>query len=107
MCMQLGWGTVISAWAALHQCSAGVLQPAETPVSRLAGACSVLFKEVAVLGSGNFSRVYRVVGRVDGCEYAIKRSTRPLLCEDSRRQWVQVLPCRHSTASAAPCVLFC
>ena len=57
----------------------------------LALACSILFKEVAVLGSGNFSRVYRVVGRVDGCEYAIKRSTRPLLCEDSRRQWVQVL----------------
>ena len=72
--------------------------------SRWPVARSILFKEVAVLGSGNFSRVYRVVGRVDGCEYAIKRSTRPLQCDASRRQWVQVgpVPAQHLLGSASP-----
>ena len=55
-------------------------------------ARSVLFKEVAVLGSGNFSRVYRVVGRLDGCEYAIKRSTRALQGDAACRQWTQACP---------------
>ena len=63
--------------------------------------CSVLFKEVAVLGSGNFSRVYRVVGRLDGCEYAIKRSTRPLQSDAARRQWTQVRFCDACVCEAS------
>lgn len=52
-----------------------------------------LFREVGVIGHGGFSKVTRVQHRLDGAEYAIKRSIRPVTAESDLRQWCQV--CAH------------
>ena len=48
------------------------------------------FKEVRLLGEGNFSVVRAAKHRLDGVEYAIKRSTKDITDAASKKQWVQV-----------------
>jgi hypothetical protein len=42
----------------------------------LPGCCRQDFKEIGLLGQGNFSKVFRVRHRFDGREYAVKRTQR-------------------------------
>lgn len=51
--------------------------------------CREIFKELKYLGQGNFSKVFQVRNRVDGLEYAIKRSKHEVTDEGLRRQWLQ------------------
>lgn len=44
------------------------------------------FHEIQEIGHGNFSRVFKVLKRIDGCLYAIKRSQHPLRMTSERRQ---------------------
>jgi len=46
------------------------------------------FKELAVIGHGSYGKVYKVLGRLDGCEYAIKRSSKSLLEEKDERLFI-------------------
>ncbi|CAI0447642.1 unnamed protein product [Linum tenue] len=43
------------------------------------------FHEIQQIGTGNFSRVFKVLKRIDGCLYAVKHSTRQLH-QDAQRQ---------------------
>ncbi|KAI7728870.1 hypothetical protein M8C21_029785 [Ambrosia artemisiifolia] len=43
------------------------------------------FHEIEQIGTGNFSCVFKVLKRIDGCMYAVKRSTRKLY-QDTERQ---------------------
>ncbi|KAJ0778767.1 putative non-specific protein-tyrosine kinase WEE family [Helianthus annuus] len=43
------------------------------------------FHEIEQIGTGNFSCVFKVLKRIDGCMYAVKRSTRKLH-QDTERQ---------------------
>lgn len=54
--------------------------------------CRELFKEIRLLGQGNFSKVFHVKNRVDGFEYAVKRSKLEICSTDEalKRQWFQV-----------------
>jgi serine/threonine protein kinase len=45
---------------------------------------------VRLLGEGNFSVVRAAKHRLDGIEYAIKRSTRDIADPATKKQWVQV-----------------
>lgn len=47
------------------------------------------FKVGKEIGCGNFSRVYRATHRLDGCEYAIKRTKRPVTEVAEKNQWLQ------------------
>ncbi|DBB07912.1 TPA: hypothetical protein ACH3X3_009300 [Trebouxia sp. C0006] len=47
------------------------------------------FKEIRLLGTGNFSKVYLAQHRLDGVSYAVKRSIRPVCSDAIKRQWVQ------------------
>ncbi|KAK7389422.1 hypothetical protein VNO78_24453 [Psophocarpus tetragonolobus] len=42
------------------------------------------FHEIELIGKGNFSNVFKVLKRIDGCMYAVKCSTRPLCREPER-----------------------
>ena len=60
-----------------------------------------------MLGQGCFSKVTRVQHRLDGQQYAVKRSIKPLLSDGDLRQWCQVrdpvawmLYCFHITLAA-------
>ncbi|KAG6593183.1 Wee1-like protein kinase, partial [Cucurbita argyrosperma subsp. sororia] len=44
------------------------------------------FHEIKQIGTGNFSRVFKVLKRIDGCLYAVKQSTRPLHQDIERRR---------------------
>ncbi|XP_061369393.1 wee1-like protein kinase [Gastrolobium bilobum] len=44
------------------------------------------FHEIEQIGQGNFSRVFKVLKRIDGCLYAVKHSTRQLCQETERRK---------------------
>uniref|UniRef100_A0A7N0SZI2 Wee1-like protein kinase n=1 Tax=Kalanchoe fedtschenkoi TaxID=63787 RepID=A0A7N0SZI2_KALFE len=44
------------------------------------------FHEIEQIGTGNFSRVYKVLKRLDGCMYAVKLSTRTLRQDSERRK---------------------
>ncbi|XP_038876752.1 wee1-like protein kinase [Benincasa hispida] len=44
------------------------------------------FHEIKQIGTGNFSRVFKVLKRIDGCLYAVKQSTRPLNQDIERRR---------------------
>ncbi|CAJ2632052.1 unnamed protein product [Trifolium pratense] len=44
------------------------------------------FHEIEQIGRGNFSCVFKVLKRIDGCLYAVKRSTRQLQLETERRK---------------------
>ena len=49
-----------------------------------------VFKELKKIGEGNFSRVYHVTNRMDGTDYAVKRSKTEVSDETLKRQWFQV-----------------
>ncbi|XP_050238909.1 wee1-like protein kinase [Mercurialis annua] len=44
------------------------------------------FHEIQQIGTGNFSRVFKVLKRIDGCLYALKLSTRKLHQDAERRK---------------------
>ncbi|KAK4357271.1 hypothetical protein RND71_022881 [Anisodus tanguticus] len=44
------------------------------------------FHEIEQIGSGNFSRVFKVFKRIDGCMYAVKHSTKQLHQDTDRRK---------------------
>ncbi|MCL7033577.1 hypothetical protein MKW94_000439 [Papaver nudicaule] len=44
------------------------------------------FHEIGPIGHGNFSRVFKVLKRIDGCMYAVKHSIRQLRQDTERRQ---------------------
>ena len=58
------------------------------------------FKEIRLLGTGNFSKVYLAQHRLDGVNYAIKRSAHHVCSDATKRQWVQV---SHADASIKAC----
>eukprot|EP00873_Tetraselmis_striata_P036344 jgi/Tetstr1/456608/TSEL_043311.t1 len=47
------------------------------------------FKEMGLLGSGSFSKVYRVKHRLDGCEYAVKRTAKELYTASEKTTAIQ------------------
>ncbi len=62
-----------------------------TKASRACACCRRAdFKEIRLLGTGNFSKVYLAQHRLDGVSYAVKRSIRPVCSDAIKRQWVQV-----------------
>ncbi|EOX94999.1 Kinase WEE1 isoform 2 [Theobroma cacao] len=44
------------------------------------------FHEIEQIGTGNFSRVFKVLKRIDGCLYAVKHTTRQLHQDTERRK---------------------
>ena len=54
-------------------------------------ACRAEFKEIRLLGCGNFSKVYLAQHRLDGINYAVKRTAHKVLSDAVKRQWVQVM----------------
>ena len=52
--------------------------------------CRAEFKEIRLLGTGNFSKVYLAQHRLDGVNYAVKRSAHRVCSDAAKRQWVQV-----------------
>jgi serine/threonine protein kinase len=48
------------------------------------------YKTEEKLGQGNFSEVYRVVHRMSGKRYAIKRSRRPIQSLADKNMWLAV-----------------
>lgn len=44
------------------------------------------FHEIEQIGTGNFSRVFKALKRIDGCMYAVKHSTTPLHQDTERRK---------------------
>jgi serine/threonine protein kinase len=48
------------------------------------------FKQVKELGRGGFSIVFRATHRIDGCEYALKRTKSPVSDNKERNAWLQV-----------------
>ena len=48
------------------------------------------FQEIASIGQGNFSKVFRVKSKFDGMEYALKRSFRAVALELEAKRWQQV-----------------
>lgn len=52
--------------------------------------CSSEFKQVKELGRGGFSIVFRATHRIDGCEYALKRTKNPVSDNKERNSWLQV-----------------
>ena len=48
------------------------------------------FQEIASIGQGNFSKVFRVKSKFDGMEYALKRSFRAVASELEAKRWQQV-----------------
>ncbi|MED6106763.1 Mitosis inhibitor protein kinase wee1 [Stylosanthes scabra] len=44
------------------------------------------FHEIEQIGRGHFSSVFKVLKRIDGCLYAVKRSARQLILETERRK---------------------
>ncbi|AAF02869.1 Similar to Wee1 protein kinase [Arabidopsis thaliana] len=44
------------------------------------------FHEIRQIGAGHFSRVFKVLKRMDGCLYAVKHSTRKLYLDSERRK---------------------
>ena len=62
--------------------------------------CRQEFRELASIGQGNFSKVFRVKSKFDGMEYALKRSFRAVASELEAKRWQQVhLAYRCSPAS--------
>ena len=61
-------------------------------LSHVIFSCREVFKELRLLGQGNFSKVFHVRNRVDGLEYAVKRSKLEISMTDEalKRQWFQV-----------------
>jgi serine/threonine protein kinase len=53
-------------------------------------SCSSEFRQVKELGKGGFSIVFRGTHRIDGCEYALKRTKTPVSDNKERNAWLQV-----------------
>ena len=66
------------------------------------------FREIASIGQGNFSKVFRVRSKFDGMEYALKRSFRAITTKLEAKRWQQVgLPCLATLkASTGKSVVF-
>lgn len=47
------------------------------------------------LGKGGFSIVFRGTHRIDGCEYALKRTKSPVSDNKERNAWLQVRAVRR------------
>ncbi len=63
------------------------------------------FMEIASIGQGSFSKVFRVKNKFDGMEYALKRSFRAVASELEAKRWQQVQSVdRKSCMHAAPCM---
>eukprot|EP00850_Spirogloea_muscicola_P024237 SM000509S17862 [mRNA] locus=s509:3843:5895:- [translate_table: standard] len=70
------------------------------------------FHEIQEVGRGNFSRVYKVQKRLDGCLYAVKRTRRPLLqdgerCGSACAAWQRTLVQCSLAASCRPLTSHC
>ena len=50
--------------------------------------CRAEFKEIRLLGTGNFSKVYLAQHRLDGANYALKRSAHRVCPDAAIPQWV-------------------
>ncbi|KAI4340241.1 hypothetical protein MLD38_025100 [Melastoma candidum] len=57
------------------------------------------FHEIKQIGAGNFSQVFQVLKRIDGCLYAVKRSTRPLHLDRERRIALMEVQCLAALGS--------
>ncbi|GAQ82430.1 Cyclin-dependent kinase WEE1 [Klebsormidium nitens] len=57
----------------------------DVPMSSPASRYKEDFHEIKEIGRGNFSRVYKVRRRLDGCLYAMKRSMKPIY-QDSEKK---------------------
>ena len=60
------------------------------PPAAAAPPCSTEFEVGKEIGRGQFSVVLRAKHRLDGTEYAIKRSRDPLTNDREKNQWLQV-----------------
>jgi serine/threonine protein kinase len=58
--------------------------------------CSAEFKDIKKIGSGTFSEVFRATHRIDGMEYAIKRTKHPATSDSERNSWLQVMTTIHA-----------
>lgn len=65
--------------------AAPALPKAPLPASRYRAE----FKEIRLLGTGNFSKVHLAQHRLDGVNYAVKRSAHRVCSDAAKRQWVQ------------------
>lgn len=63
------------------------------------------YREMTILGQGNFSKVFRVRSKFDGMDYAIKRSFRAVTSDLEAKQWQQVC-CRHQHTLLPPKFLY-
>ncbi|KAL5561516.1 hypothetical protein UlMin_031263 [Ulmus minor] len=57
------------------------------------------FHEIEHIGSGNFSRVFKVLKRIDGCLYAVKQSTKQLHLDRERRKALMEVQCLAALGS--------
>ncbi|KAK9945619.1 hypothetical protein M0R45_011125 [Rubus argutus] len=59
------------------------------------------FHEIEQIGRGNFSHVYKVLNRIDGCLYAVKQSIRQLHQDTERRKALMEVQCLAAIGSHA------
>ncbi|EXB40825.1 Wee1-like protein kinase [Morus notabilis] len=57
------------------------------------------FHEIEYIGSGNFSRVFKVLKRIDGCLYAVKHSIKQLHQDRERRKALMEVQCLAALGS--------
>uniref|UniRef100_A0A803NQJ3 Wee1-like protein kinase n=1 Tax=Cannabis sativa TaxID=3483 RepID=A0A803NQJ3_CANSA len=57
------------------------------------------FHEIEFIGSGNFSRVLKVLKRIDGCLYAVKHSIKQLHQDSERRKALMEVQCLGALGS--------
>ncbi|XP_062022757.1 wee1-like protein kinase [Rosa rugosa] len=59
------------------------------------------FHEIEQIGRGNFSHVFKVLNRIDGCLYAVKQSIRQLHQDTERRKALMEVQCLAALGSHA------
>ncbi|XP_050364401.1 wee1-like protein kinase [Argentina anserina] len=65
------------------------------------------FHEIEQIGVGNFSHVFKVLNRIDGCLYAVKQSIRQLHLDTERRKALMEVQCLAALGSHANVVGYC